>query len=280
MADRRWVNPPRLRSAEPEPVDRHATWVELFFDLVFVVAVAQLSHLISNHPSATSFLHYALLFAPVWFIWVSFTVYADRFDTDDVPHRLLVLAGMVVVAAVAVHVDDAFSGGPIPFALCSIVARAILLAMNVRAVRAVPAARDFIAYCVRGWSVGLMLWVVSLAVPEPGRYVVWGVAVLVEVTTPLLAERRAGAVRRHRPVPAGTLPGGRADAKIAERPAADRGTLRHGGGRRGDCLRRRRDPAGGHGAVARRGHRRGPRLRARRGGRRVRRSYARLSRRR
>jgi low temperature requirement protein LtrA len=197
MAARRWVNPPRLRSAEPEPVDRHATWVELFFDLVFVVAVAQLSHLISNYPSATSFLHYGLLFAPVWFIWVSFTVYADRFDTDDVPHRLLVLTGMVVVAALAVHVDDAFTGGSIPFALCSIVARAILLAMNVRAMRAVPAARDFIAFCVRGWSVGLLLWVVSLAVPEPGRYVVWGVAVLVEVTTPLVAERRAGTVPLH-----------------------------------------------------------------------------------
>jgi low temperature requirement protein LtrA len=197
MADRRWVNPPHLRSVDREPGERHATWVELFFDLVFVVAVAQLSHLISNDPSAKSFLHYALLFAPVWFIWVGFTVYADRFDTDDVPHRLAVLAGMVVVAALAVHVDDAFSGGSIPFTLCSIFARAILVAMNVRAMRAVPAARDFIALYVRGWSVGLLLWVVSLAVPEPGRYVVWGLAVLVEVATPLAAERRVGTVPLH-----------------------------------------------------------------------------------
>jgi low temperature requirement protein LtrA len=197
MADRRWVNPPHLRSVDREPGERHATWVELFFDLVFVVAVAQLSHLISNDPSAKSFLHYALLFAPVWFIWVGFTVYADRFDTDDVPHRLAVLVGMVVIAALAVHVDDAFSGGSIPFALCSIFARAILVAMNVRAMRAVPAARDFIAFYVRGWSAGLLLWVVSLAVPEPGRYVVWGVAVLVEVATPLVAERRVGTIPLH-----------------------------------------------------------------------------------
>ena len=197
MTDSRWVQPPRLRSADPEPGERRATWVELFFDLVFVVAVAQLSHLISNDPSATSFLHYALLFAPVWFIWVGFTVYADRFDTDDIPHRLLVLAGMVVVAALAVHVDDAFTGGSIPFALCSIVARVILLAMNARAMRAVPAARDFIAFNVRGWSAGLLLWVISLAVPEPGRFVVWGAAVLVEVATPLVAERRVGTVPLH-----------------------------------------------------------------------------------
>jgi low temperature requirement protein LtrA len=197
MADRRWVNPPHLRSVDREPGERHATWVELFFDLVFVVAVAQLSHLISNDPSAKSFLHYALLFAPVWFIWVGFTVYADRFDTDDVPHRLAVLVGMVVIAALAVHVDDAFSGGSIPFALCSIFARAILVAMNVRAMRAVPAARDFIAFYVRGWSAGLLLWVVSLAVPEPGRYAVWGVAVLVEVATPLVAERRVGTIPLH-----------------------------------------------------------------------------------
>lgn len=197
MPDPRWVNPPRLRSTDREPGERHATWVELFFDLVFVVAVAQLSHLISNDPSAKSFLHYGLLFAPVWFIWVSFTVYSDRFDTDDVPHRLLVLTAMAVVAAVAVHVDDAFSGGSFPFALCSILARAILLAMNVRAMRAVPAARDYIAFCVRGWSAGLLLWIVSLAVPEPGRYVLWGVAVLVEVATPLMAERRIGTVPLH-----------------------------------------------------------------------------------
>jgi len=197
MADRRWVNPPRLRSVDREPGERHATWVELFFDLAFVVAIAQLSHLISNDPSAKSFLHYGLLFAPVWFIWVGFTVYADRFDTDDVPHRLAVLAGMVVIAALAVHVDDAFTGGSIPFALCSIFARAILVAMNVRAMRAVPAARAFIAYYVRGWSIGLVLWVVSLAVPEPGRYVVWGLAVLVEVATPLVAERRLGTIPLH-----------------------------------------------------------------------------------
>jgi low temperature requirement protein LtrA len=197
MPDPRWVNPPRLRSTDREPGERHATWVELFFDLVFVVAVAQLSHLISNDPSATSFLHYTLLFAPVWFIWVGFTVYADRFDTDDVPHRLLVLAGMAVIAALAVHVDDAFSGGSIPFALCSILARAILLAMNVRAMRAVPAARDYIAVYVRGWSAGLLLWIVSLAVPEPGRYIVWGAAVLIEVATPLVAERRVGTVALH-----------------------------------------------------------------------------------
>jgi low temperature requirement protein LtrA len=194
---RRWVNPPRLRSAGGESGERHATWVELFFDLVFVVAIAQLSHLISHDPSADSFLHYGLLFAPVWFIWLGFTVYADRFDTDDVPHRLLVLAGMAVTAALAVHVDDAFSGGSIPFALCSILARAILLAMNVRAMRAVPVAHNYIAYYVRGWSVGLLLWVVSLAVPEPGRYVVWGVAVLVEVVTPLVAERRVGTLPLH-----------------------------------------------------------------------------------
>src|SRR5947207_10761802 len=188
MADRRWVNPPRLRSVELETKERHSTWIELFFDLAFAVAVAQLSNLISHHPSATSFLHYLLLFAPVWFIWVGFTVYADRFDTDDVPHRLAVLAGMLVIAALAVHVDDAFSGGSIPFTLCSIFARAILVAMNVRAMRAVPAARAFISYYVRGWSIGLLLWVISLAVPEPGRYVVWGVAVLIEVVTPSVAE--------------------------------------------------------------------------------------------
>jgi low temperature requirement protein LtrA len=197
MADRRWVNPPRLRSIEPDTAERHATWIELFFDLVFVVAIAQLSHLISDDPSTTAFLRYAALFVPVWSIWLGFTVYADRFDTDDVPHRILMLAGMFGVAAIAVHVDDAFGGGSIPFTLTSIAPRAVLLAMNVRAMRAVPVARDHQAAYLRGRSLGLLLWIASLAVPVPGRYVMWGAAVVVEVGTPLLTERRVGTLQLH-----------------------------------------------------------------------------------
>jgi low temperature requirement protein LtrA len=181
---RPWIYPPRLRpraGAETRP-----TWLELFFDLVFVVVIARLSDIIASDPSVDSFLEYLALFVASWFVWVGFTTFADRFEVDDLVHRLLVLGATLATIVIAIHVDDAFHGGSIPFALASIAARVFLIAVNIRALRAIGEARRFQAFYVRGWTLGLGLWIVSLAVPTPARYAVWGVALAVEVVTPLV----------------------------------------------------------------------------------------------
>jgi len=49
-SSRRWLRPPRLRTVETGAGERHASWLELFFDLVLVVAIAQLAHLFVHHP--------------------------------------------------------------------------------------------------------------------------------------------------------------------------------------------------------------------------------------
>ena len=54
----------RLRTIEPSVGERHASWLELFFDLVFVVAVAQLAHVLADHSDFCGFLKYAALFVP------------------------------------------------------------------------------------------------------------------------------------------------------------------------------------------------------------------------
>jgi len=179
----------RLRSPDTEA---RPTWLELFFDLVFVVVIARLSDLLAAHPEPKDFFEYFGLFVAVWFTWVGFTVYSDRFEVDDVLHRLLVLGAMLATIVVAIHVDDAFGGGSTPFALGSIAVRVLLVAVNLRAMRALAEARRFERLYVVGWSIGIALWVASLAVPTPARYVVWGVAVVVEVLTPLVSERLMG----------------------------------------------------------------------------------------
>lgn len=68
-------NPPRLRLADPEEVirSRRATWLELFSDLVFVVAVAELAHLLADQVSPGIMLVYTGLFFPVWWAWAGQT---------------------------------------------------------------------------------------------------------------------------------------------------------------------------------------------------------------
>src|SRR5262249_60735676 len=83
-----WLSPRQLRTLAEEE-ERHATWYELFFDLVFVAAVSQLAAALSREPTLTGFARYAALFVPIAWAWSGFTFYANRFDTDDIAYRLL-----------------------------------------------------------------------------------------------------------------------------------------------------------------------------------------------
>ena len=71
-------NPPRLRIGEAENEPRHATWLELFYDLVFVVAVSQLAHKLSGDVSLRGFPGYAGLFVPLWWSWIGITFWLNR----------------------------------------------------------------------------------------------------------------------------------------------------------------------------------------------------------
>lgn len=65
----RWRTP-RLRvSHEAEGVN-HASWIELFFDLVFVVVIEELGHYLSEHFTLAGFGQFVTLFVPCWWAWV------------------------------------------------------------------------------------------------------------------------------------------------------------------------------------------------------------------
>jgi low temperature requirement protein LtrA len=189
------ARPLRLRTAEDAEVERHASWLELFFDLVFVVAVAELGETLAREPSATGFVHYGALFVPVWWAWVGYTFYADRFDVEDLPYRLALLAAMLAIAAVAVSVPRAFAspGGAQAFAASYVGVRAVLIGLYVRAHRRVPLARPLTARYAAGFLIGAGLWAVSIAVPAPLRWWLWGAGMTVELVTPLLS---SSAIRR------------------------------------------------------------------------------------
>ena len=184
-----WFAPPRLRTATDEG-ERHASWLELFFDLVFVVAITQLSHELVVDHSAGGFLRFAALFVPVYVAWQGFMAYADRFDTDDLAFRAAYFAAMLAIGAMAVLIDDVAHGvNSAGFAVAYVVLRSLMLALYWRAWRAVPEARPLIRFYGGGYSVGVAIWLASLAVATPYRYVVWGIAQVLELSLPPLTTR-------------------------------------------------------------------------------------------
>ena len=186
---RRWLRPPQLRTLDDQG-ERHATWLELFFDLVFVISIAEVVHTLEDYRSLGDFLGTAGLFVAVWWAWVGYTVYADRFDTDDLLHRVLVLAGMLAVIAMALSIHDALHGGSARFALSFVAVRGIVLLLNARARRHAAPARPLLNLYLTAFSIGASLWLVSLLVPEPARYVLWGIALVIELSAPWVGRRQ------------------------------------------------------------------------------------------
>ncbi len=100
----RWRHP--LRGRNPDETHRAATPLELFYDLVFVIAIAQaalgLHHGIAENHVAEAVINYVVVFFAIWWAWMSFTWFASSYDNDDVPYRLGVFAqltGAVLLAA-------------------------------------------------------------------------------------------------------------------------------------------------------------------------------------
>lgn len=184
---RSWLSPPRLLVGAGTEEERHATWLELFFDLVYVVAIAELTHLLHGDLTALNFAQYAFLFLPVWWVWTWFAYYADQFETDDLAYRVATIAAMFGTIVLALSVHDAFHGGSVAFAVSYVMLRLLLIALYVRAWRHVPEARALTARFIAGFSIGALLWLLSIALPEPLRFWLWGLGLSIELVTPPLA---------------------------------------------------------------------------------------------
>lgn len=177
----------RLRPLDSGERERHASWLELFFDLVFVLAVAQVAGVLNENSDLGGTIKFLALFAPVWWSWVGFTFYADRFETNETIYRVLTFAAMLCVAALAVNLEKAFSAaGDAPFVFCYVLVRVVLIALYVRAAYHVPLARSFCLQYIYGFSFAAALWLASLLAAPPIRYWIWAAAVLAELLTPFL----------------------------------------------------------------------------------------------
>lgn len=137
------------------------------------------------------------LYLPVFIAWQGFSLYADRFDTDDIVFRLVMLLGMLAIAALAVQIPDVTHGDSTGFVLAYVVLRSLMIGLYLRSYRHVPEARPLIVRYAPGYSLGVAVWLLSLAFDPPERYVLWGVALAWEYSLPTLARRLHASIPVH-----------------------------------------------------------------------------------
>ncbi len=90
--------------------ERQASWLELFFDLVLVAAVAALARQLHEDHSLEGLAVFAGLFVPVWWTWWGFTWYSSAFNADDGVTRVAFLVAMAGVGALASGISGAARG--------------------------------------------------------------------------------------------------------------------------------------------------------------------------
>src|ERR1043166_7781650 len=119
-----------LRYFDPH---RRATWLELFFDLSIVVARGDAGHILSEthdgRIAPQQFLHFVLVFLPLWWIWEGHTIYANRFDTDSRPHRLSTLLIMFLLIVISAQISAGAQGHYALAVACYCAARLVVAVM-------------------------------------------------------------------------------------------------------------------------------------------------------
>lgn len=176
---------------------RHATWMELFFDLVFVVAIAELGRHLHDNLETVGLVNFAWVFLLIWWIWLAYNYYADMFDTEDAVSRVAFVVVMFLVIFLSQTVDGVFQGESLPFALGLVALRGVLALLYLRERLEESEAGAFFTYWVGSEVLTTLILVVALFVPAPGRFGLWlaafaistgGVFVLYTVFEPVVVQ--------------------------------------------------------------------------------------------
>ncbi|MFC9129181.1 low temperature requirement protein A [Streptomyces sp. NPDC057099] len=185
----------RLRARGRDEAHRTASPLELFFDLCFVVAVAQagiqLVHSVAEGHAGEGILDYAMIFFAVWWAWMNFSWFASAYDNDDVLYRVVTLVQIAGVLVLAAGVSQAFEDHDyLVVWLGYVIMRLALASQWLRAARAAEGAERTTALRYAG---GVLLcqvgWLGLLLLPEGARPWWFLVMALLEMCVPLFAER-------------------------------------------------------------------------------------------
>lgn len=186
----RWFHKPTLHTADAG-VEKRATWLELFFDLVFVAAFIQLGNGLSKNVTVVGFLGFAAIFTPLWVAWTGFTFFVNRFTIDDIPHRLIVIVQMVTVGAMAMTAPDVLEGEHFGFSVSYGTAQLLVALHYLRAFKQVEGGRGYSRYWGSVFALGGIIWLIAAAVPTPAAYGLWAFGVAIIFVSPFSKHSRA-----------------------------------------------------------------------------------------
>jgi low temperature requirement protein LtrA len=182
-----WWQPPRNISDREE--ERSVTFLELFYDLVYVILIAELAHTLSEHVDLAGVLGFAFLFVIVWVAWVNGTMYHELHGNNDIRTRVFTFLQMLTVASMAVFAHGALGESSVGFALSFAAYLLILTYLWWRTGVYDPDHRPLSQTYTVNMVISTLIFVGSVFVPIPWRFYLWGLALFLSVILPMVVNR-------------------------------------------------------------------------------------------
>jgi low temperature requirement protein LtrA len=168
-------------------LDEHrVTPLELFFDLVFVFAITQVTSLLADDPSGGGLLRGMLVLAALWWAWTAYAWLTSALDVDEGGVRLLMLAAMGAMLFVALAVPGAFGDDAVLFGFAYLLVRLLHLVLAWTVASEDPDRRDSLLRFAPPAVVGASLLAVAGFVEGDARIAVWVVALTMDYLGPVV----------------------------------------------------------------------------------------------
>ena len=164
--------------------EQRVTPLELFFDLVYVFAITQLSHLLLNHPTIGGALQTLFLLLVVWWAWQYTTWFTNWFDPDALSVRLMLGAVMLASLVMSVAIPEAFGERGLMFALAYVAIQLVRTAFAVLALEASHPLSGGFRRILAWFAASGVLWVAGGLAEGEARYVLWLLALGVDYAGP------------------------------------------------------------------------------------------------
>jgi low temperature requirement protein LtrA len=175
--------------AGAEADDEHrVSPLELFFDLVFVLAITQVTALLAEDLTARGLLQGLVVLVLLWWSWVGYAWLTNSIDTEDGRTRLSFFVAMAAFSVVAVATPAAYGDDALVFAVAYAIARAMQVGIYAYGTASDDPNHGAILRLAPGFAVSAGLVVGGAAIGGEAQVWIWLLAILIDVATPLVTD--------------------------------------------------------------------------------------------
>jgi len=172
-----------------------STWLQLFFDLVYVAILVELGNRLAHDMDIQGLFTFILLLVPIWWSWLEFVEFGRRYPIDDIGQRILTVVYMAAMLVMAFEIHDLTAATLTIFMATYGISKFVLAGMYARVWVYNPAYRHLTSIRSMTFVAIGILWI-AIALVAPSTVWLWAVAVVLGALMPLFIQLLHGVTNR------------------------------------------------------------------------------------